>query len=140
MPLACCDWRPANRGEMTGHKVKCSPLHADRATRRARSARPTSAFRRAAGSDLAMDKCGRRGRMRVPHPVKTEGLASLVADDVSNLFRDRCLPIRRSSCSASRFDLGYVFHCYERGHDERDVQLQTITDFIACTIRRQGNT
>jgi len=71
-----------------------------------------------------------------PHPVKTEALVSPVADDVANLFRDRRLRIRRSSRSESRFDLGYVFHCYERVYDE-DVQPHmcsrglTLTDFLA---------
>src|SRR5262245_8227514 len=36
-------------------------------------------------------------RQDVPHPVKTEAFASLVSDDVADLFRDRCLRIGRNA-------------------------------------------
>ena len=51
----------------------------------------------------------------VPHPVKAEALASLVADDVANLFRDRRLRIGRNARSGQRFGLGYFFHHCQRG-------------------------
>src|SRR5262249_48060406 len=43
----------------------------------------------------------------VPHPVKTEALASLVSDDEANLFRNRRLRSARSGRSGQSFDLGY---------------------------------
>jgi hypothetical protein len=51
----------------------------------------------------------------VPHPVKAEALASLVADDVANLSRDRRLRIGRNPRIGYRLGLGYFFHHRDRG-------------------------
>ena len=67
----------------------------------------------------------------VPHPVKAEALASLVADDVANLFRDRRLRIGRNARSGQTFGLGYFFHHRERGQNGRTATA--IRSFQAAT-------
>ena len=61
----------------------------------------------------------------VPHPVKTEALASLVADDVADLFRDRRLWIQRNACRKQNFRLGDFLHDRERGHNAANAQLHS---------------
>lgn len=61
----------------------------------------------------------------VPHPVKAEALASLVADDVANLFWDRRRRIGRNARSRQTFWLDQFFHHSEGDQNASDVQLQS---------------
>ena len=60
----------------------------------------------------------------VPHPVKTEPFASLVADDVADLFGDRRVRIRRNTCRKQNFGLGQ-FHDCERLQNAWNAQLDS---------------
>ena len=64
-------------------------------------------------------------RQNVPHPVKAEALASLVSDDVANLFRDRRPRIGRNAGRGANFGLGYFLHDRERGQNQVNAQLQS---------------
>ena len=61
----------------------------------------------------------------VPHPVKAEALASLISDDVANLFRDRRPRIGRNVGRGANFGLGYFLHDRERGQNQINAQPQS---------------
>ena len=61
----------------------------------------------------------------VPHPVKAEALASLVADDVADLFWDRRPRIGSNARRRENFGLGYFLHHRERRQNAASAQLQS---------------
>jgi hypothetical protein len=61
----------------------------------------------------------------VPHPVKTESLASFVTDDVADLFRDRRPADREQRPSQAELRVPHFLHYRERGQNAANEQLQS---------------
>ena len=92
----------------------------------------TSAFR------LRQVKKQRRDEengQNVPHPVKTEALASLVADDVADLFWNRRPRIGSSARDRENFGPSRFFHHRERRQNAASAQLQSGDLRCVLTLR-----